>query len=123
MNHSIRDEGSIVPCDIVAFSAHPDDMEICCGGTLALAARQGWKAGAVEFTRGELGTRGTPEIRSREADEKRRLAERPPNIDQGHPAQAPLELPTPIPTWGSGGSGRAPKAAASPNLTPVTVER
>jgi|RhiMethySRZTD1v2_1073278.scaffolds.fasta_scaffold07522_5 bacillithiol biosynthesis deacetylase BshB1 len=69
MNHSIRDEGSIVPCDIVAFSAHPDDMEICCGGTLALAARQGWKAGAVEFTRGELGTRGTPEIRSREADE------------------------------------------------------
>jgi len=62
-----------VPCDIVAITAHPDDMEICCGGTLALAVRQGWKAGAVEMTRGELGTRGTPEIRAKEAEEARRV--------------------------------------------------
>ncbi len=73
------------PCDIVAFTAHPDDMEICCGGTLALAARQGWKAGAVEFTRGELGTRGTPETRSREAEEAARVL--------GLSARLNLELP------------------------------
>lgn len=55
------------PCDIVAFTAHPDDMELTCSGTLAVAARRGWRAGAVDFTRGELGTRGTPEIRAEEA--------------------------------------------------------
>jgi bacillithiol biosynthesis deacetylase BshB1 len=56
-----------VSCDIVAFAAHPDDIELTCGGTLALAGRQGWKAAAVDFTRGELSTRGTVEERSREA--------------------------------------------------------
>ncbi|MBI4605137.1 MAG: bacillithiol biosynthesis deacetylase BshB1 [Planctomycetes bacterium] len=61
------------PCDIVAFTAHPDDVELNCGGTLALAVRQGWKAGAVDFTRGELGTRGTPEVRAREAEEAARV--------------------------------------------------
>ena len=61
------------PCDIVAITAHPDDMEICCGGTLALAVQQGWKAGAVEFTRGELGTRGTVAVRSREAEDAARV--------------------------------------------------
>ena len=44
------------PCDIVAFAAHPDDVELNCGGTLAVAAAHGWKAGVVDFTRGELGT-------------------------------------------------------------------
>ena len=56
-----------VPCDIVAFMAHPDDAELQCGGTLALAVERGWKAGVVDFTRGELGTRGTPEQRDEEA--------------------------------------------------------
>ncbi len=55
------------PCDIVAFAAHPDDVEMTCGGTLALAARRGWKAGAFDFTRGELATLGTPERREEEA--------------------------------------------------------
>jgi bacillithiol biosynthesis deacetylase BshB1 len=59
----------VTPCDIVAFAAHPDDVELTCGGTLALAAEQGWKAGACDFTRGELSTRGTPEVRAREAEE------------------------------------------------------
>lgn len=62
-----------VPCDIVAITAHPDDMEINCGGTLAVAVRQGWSAGAVELTRGELGTRGTPEIRDQEAADAARV--------------------------------------------------
>jgi bacillithiol biosynthesis deacetylase BshB1 len=58
----------ISPCDIVAFMAHPDDLELTCGGTLALAARQGWRAGAVDFTRSELSTRGNPELRAKETE-------------------------------------------------------
>jgi bacillithiol biosynthesis deacetylase BshB1 len=58
---------SLERCDIVAFTAHPDDMELGCGGTLALANRQGLRAGAVDFTRAELSTRGTPEQRAQEA--------------------------------------------------------
>jgi bacillithiol biosynthesis deacetylase BshB1 len=55
------------PCDIVAFVAHPDDAELNCGGTLALSARQGRRVGIVDFTRGELSTRGTPELRAEES--------------------------------------------------------
>jgi len=62
-----------LPCDIVAFAAHPDDAELSCGGTLALAARQGWKAAVVDFTRGELSTRGTVEERRKEAAEAARV--------------------------------------------------
>lgn len=53
--------------DILAFGAHPDDVEISAGGTLALQQSLGYKCGVVDLTRGELGTRGTPEIRDREA--------------------------------------------------------
>lgn len=54
--------------DILAIGAHPDDVELGCGGTLALAARQGRRTGIVHLTRGERGTRGTPEERRREAE-------------------------------------------------------
>lgn len=53
--------------DVVAFGAHPDDVEIGCGGTVALLARQGRSVVIVDFTRGELGTRGTPQERATEA--------------------------------------------------------
>lgn len=53
--------------DILALAAHPDDTELCCGGTLAALARQGKKIGVIDFTRGEMGTRGTPEQRLEEA--------------------------------------------------------
>ncbi len=55
--------------DILAFAAHPDDTELSCAGTLALQVAKGNKVGVVDLTRGELGTRGTPEIREREAKE------------------------------------------------------
>ena len=55
-------------CDIVAFMAHPDDAELQCGGTLALAVARGSRAAVVDFSRGELATRGTPEDRDREAE-------------------------------------------------------
>jgi bacillithiol biosynthesis deacetylase BshB1 len=53
--------------DILAFGAHPDDVELGAGGTLAKHAKQGAKTGIIDLTRGEMGTRGTPEIRDDEA--------------------------------------------------------
>ncbi|MBI3895601.1 MAG: bacillithiol biosynthesis deacetylase BshB1 [Acidobacteria bacterium] len=55
------------PLDILAFGAHPDDIELCCGGTLILLANRGYRVGAADLTRGELGTRGTEEIRAKES--------------------------------------------------------
>jgi N-acetylglucosamine malate deacetylase 1 len=55
------------PLDLLAVGAHPDDVEISCGGTLAAAAAQGLAAGILDLTRGELATNGTPEIRAGEA--------------------------------------------------------
>jgi bacillithiol biosynthesis deacetylase BshB1 len=55
------------PLDLLAIYAHPDDAELFCGGTLALVARQGRRAGILNLTRGELATRGKPELRAREA--------------------------------------------------------
>lgn len=53
--------------DILAFGAHPDDVELSCGGTLLLHQSRGKKIGIVDLTRGEMGTRGTPEIRMQES--------------------------------------------------------
>lgn len=53
--------------DVLALAAHPDDVELCAGGTMCLLADQGYRTGVVDFTRGELGTRGTPEGREEEA--------------------------------------------------------
>ncbi|MBP6335346.1 MAG: bacillithiol biosynthesis deacetylase BshB1 [Bacteroidia bacterium] len=55
--------------DILAFGAHPDDVELACSGTLILHARSGLKTGIVDLTKGELGTRGTDAIRLKEAAE------------------------------------------------------
>jgi bacillithiol biosynthesis deacetylase BshB1 len=54
--------------DILAIAAHPDDVELSVGGTLIKLARMGYKTGAIDMTRGESGTRGTPEIRAAEAE-------------------------------------------------------
>ncbi len=53
--------------DILAIGAHPDDVELSCSGTIAKEVALGKKVGILDLTRGELGTRGTPEIRDQEA--------------------------------------------------------
>lgn len=53
--------------DILAIGAHPDDVELSCAATLAKEISRGKKVGILDLTRGELGTRGTAEIRDREA--------------------------------------------------------
>jgi N-acetylglucosamine malate deacetylase 1 len=53
--------------DVLAIAAHPDDVELTCGGTMAKMARKGYRTGILDLTRGEMGTRGTAETRLKEA--------------------------------------------------------
>ena len=56
------------PLDILAIAAHPDDVEQTCGGTLIRMAELGYRTGVLDLTAGDMGTRGTPEIRLKEAE-------------------------------------------------------
>jgi bacillithiol biosynthesis deacetylase BshB1 len=58
---------------LLGIFAHPDDAELVCGGTLLKAAAAGYTTGLVDLTRGEMGTRGTPEIRAQEAQASAQL--------------------------------------------------
>ncbi len=58
---------------LLACGAHADDVEICCGGTVALAARLGYDVSILDLTAGELGSNGDPQMRAREADEAAEL--------------------------------------------------
>jgi len=55
--------------DLLAIAAHRDDVELLCVGTLAKAARAGHRTGILDLTAGELGTRGTAEVRAAEAEQ------------------------------------------------------
>ncbi len=57
-----------VRLDVLAIGAHPDDVELGCGGTLALLAANGRRVGILHLTRGEAGTRGDPDERRAEAE-------------------------------------------------------
>jgi bacillithiol biosynthesis deacetylase BshB1 len=53
--------------DLLAIAAHPDDVELTCGGTLIKMSERGYRTGILDLTAGEMGTRGTPETRAKEA--------------------------------------------------------
>jgi bacillithiol biosynthesis deacetylase BshB1 len=53
--------------DMLAFGVHPDDIELGCSGTILACVAEGKKAGIIDLTKGELGTRGSAEIRKEEA--------------------------------------------------------
>ena len=59
--------------DILVISAHPDDAELGCGGTIVKATKSGRQVGVVDLTKGELSTKGTVEIRQREADQAKEI--------------------------------------------------
>ena len=59
--------------DILVLAAHPDDAELGCGGTIIKHTSLGHKVGILDLTRGELGTRGTPESRRKEAADSARI--------------------------------------------------
>ena len=58
---------NMLKLDILAFAAHPDDVELTCGGTILQEIKRGKKVGIVDLTAGELGTRGNKELRASEA--------------------------------------------------------
>jgi bacillithiol biosynthesis deacetylase BshB1 len=64
---------NVEPVDVLVFSPHPDDAELGCGGMLASLPPRGLSFGIVDLTQGEMATRGTPEIRAREAREAARI--------------------------------------------------
>lgn len=66
-NAHFRTFATMQKLDILAIGVHPDDIELGCGGTLVKHARMGQNIGIVDLTQGELGTRGTPELRLKEA--------------------------------------------------------
>ena len=53
--------------DILVFGAHPDDVELGCGGTIIKEVQRGKRVGIIDLTRGELGTRGTSKSRDEES--------------------------------------------------------
>jgi bacillithiol biosynthesis deacetylase BshB1 len=57
-----------ISLDILAFAAHPDDVEISCGGTLLKAIDSGKRVGIIDFTSGEMGSRGSGTLRLEEAN-------------------------------------------------------
>ena len=59
----------VIKLDILAFGAHPDDVELGCGGTIAKEIHNGKKVGIIDLTRGELGTRG--DIKTRDFESKK----------------------------------------------------
>ena len=59
--------------DLLAIAAHPDDAELTCGGTLLKMVQLGYKTGILDLTAGEMGTRGTPGARAKEAAKAAKL--------------------------------------------------
>lgn len=55
--------------DVLVFASHPDDAELNCGGTIAALVADGKKVGVIDLTRGEMGTRGTPDSRAKEVEQ------------------------------------------------------
>src|SRR5271169_3765326 len=70
---STRLEGGSL--DILAIAAHPDDVEQTCGGALLRMAQMGYRAGILDLTAGDMGTRGTPQTRIQESEAAKNLLE------------------------------------------------
>lgn len=61
-------DDALEPVDVLAIAAHRDDAELTCGGTLLRCADRGRRTGVLDLTRGEMGTRGSAELRAEEAE-------------------------------------------------------
>ncbi len=60
------------PLDVLAIAAHPDDVEQTCGGTLIKMAERGYRSGVLDLTAGDMGSRGTPDLRVQESQDAAR---------------------------------------------------
>src|SRR5436190_15107514 len=86
-------EASTQPLDVLAVGAHPDDLEITCGGTLAKLVRQGYRVGMIDLTTGEPTPRGSEEIRAREAEAARQALGVPVRLNAGLPNRELMDGP------------------------------
>lgn len=71
--------------DVLAIFSHPDDAELSVSGTLLKLKSLGYRTGVLDMTRGEMGTRGTPELRQQEANEAARLMRLDARLNLGQP--------------------------------------
>jgi bacillithiol biosynthesis deacetylase BshB1 len=71
--------------DVLAVFSHPDDAELSVSGTLLKLKSQGYRTGVLDMTRGEMGTRGTPEMREQEAAEAARILKLDVRLNLGQP--------------------------------------
>src|SRR5262252_10408611 len=71
--------------DILAVFSHPDDAELTIAGTLIKLKSLGYRTGIADMTRGEMGTRGTPEIRAKEALDSARVMNLDARVNVGLP--------------------------------------
>src|SRR3954453_21391038 len=79
--------------DVVAVGAHPDDLEITSGGTLAKLVRQGYRVGIIDLTTGEPTPRGSEELRAREAEAARQVLGVHVRINLGLPNRVLMDGP------------------------------
>src|SRR3954451_10286280 len=79
--------------DVLAAPAHPDDLEITCGGTLAKLVRQGYRVGILDLTTGEPTPRGSEEIRAREAEAARKVLGVHVRVNVGLPNRVLMDSP------------------------------
>ncbi|MFO0808050.1 MAG: PIG-L family deacetylase [Gemmataceae bacterium] len=79
--------------DVLAVGAHPDDLEITCGGTLAKLVRQGYRVGILDLTTGEPTPRGSLESRAQEAEMARQILGVPIRINLGLPNRVLMDVP------------------------------
>jgi bacillithiol biosynthesis deacetylase BshB1 len=78
---------------VVAVAPHPDDLEITCGGTLALLVLQGYRVGILDLTSGEPTPRGSLEIRARESEAARKVLGVPLRLNVGLPNRELMDSP------------------------------
>jgi len=83
-----------MPCDLLVFGPHPDDIEIGLGGSVARHAAEGQRVGLIDLSAGELGTNGTPEIRQREAQDAAKVLGAVFRENLGWPDGAIINTPT-----------------------------
>ena len=79
--------------DVIAVGAHPDDLEIICGGTLAVLVKQGYRVAMLDLTSGEPTPRGSEEIRKQEAEAARQVLGVQLRINLGLPNRVLMDGP------------------------------
>ena len=84
---------TVTRLDVVAVAPHPDDLEITCGGTLAMLVKQGYRVGIFDLTSGEPTPRGSEETRQREAEKARQILGVHVRINLGLPNRVLMDSP------------------------------